>query len=170
MIRAGLLEAWLRGLGRGLEVGEARPELRGLLEACIEGEGRIRGWSRAFLKSSLHVTGARTEEVSPGWLGGRAGTLKKGVGRPPVNRDSTALGRGCQDRVGGASAPFPGIRQTPQALTDPCFVPAGSWRPSTTSPGPCTTPPLLCRRGLHFWRRLASGGCSGPGSGLSATR
>lgn len=34
-----------------------------VLEACIEGKGQIRGWSRAFLGSSLHVTGARTEEV-----------------------------------------------------------------------------------------------------------
>lgn len=85
MIGAGLLEAWLRGLRRGLEVGEARQELRGvgLLEVCIGGKGRIRGWSRAFLGSSLHVTGARTEEVSPGRLGGKAGTLKKGIRRPP---------------------------------------------------------------------------------------
>lgn len=47
----------------------------------------------------------------------------------------------------------------------------GSWRLLTGSPGPCTTLLPLCRHGLHCWRRQARhGGCSGPGSGQSATR
>lgn len=162
--------AWPRGRGGA---GESR--LRGsgwIWRPQFWGAGggvelpvQTEGWRRAFSRNGSPVPGARTEEESGGWLGGRVVPTTRNQA-PHSAEMALSQGKVAEDRVGDASVPaFCPPSPTPNPIV------TESWHLPAASPGPCITPPLPSRRGQCCWRRQARrGGCSVPGSGPSAMR